>query len=225
MNQTRSIQSMHQQTDKDETKTNVMPKLLRPDDWADSIGSLSMISALIFGFSAAVITNVHEPEDLDGQKEIYFASFVTLLGLAVGLSFIGLAVTSIMYHNVKGFQAYGLTEKGLKDYERKSYVIKNFGYYNIYISWAALVVAIMLYTWVYFHTYIAIIATTLTTIMLIAGILMGAHLANMYAKYSGDQHILHVFNPEHIDDVMHRESASVAPVMSTLGQMKQSNSN
>ena len=185
------------------------PKLMDPSDWADSIGSLSVISALIFGFSAAVLTNVQQPDGISKQKEIYFGAFILLLCIAIGLSFIGLAISSIMYHNVKGFQAYGLVKKGLKEYEQKSYVVKNVGYYFIYISWAALIVSLMMYCWVYFDDWIAITATVLTTIMLVSGILMGAHLANIYAKFSGDENIFHVWNPDQIQKVMHHKSVRI----------------
>ena len=209
-----------------ESKEAKEPKLVKPEDWADSIGSLSVISALIFGFSAAVLTNIHQPQGLSKQKELYFAAFIILLCVAIGLSFIGLAVSSIMYHNVKGFTAYGLEKIGLKEYERKSYLVKNIGYYCIYISWAALIIAIIMYCWVYFDEYISNIITALITIMLTIGILMGGYLANIYASYSGDQTIFNVMNPQRIEQYQHRVSTINVPMteIMTMNQQNKSNS-
>ena len=174
-------------------------ELKRPQEWADSIASHSVISALIFGFSAAVLTNVTAPSHND--KQHYFTAFIILLACSSGLAFIGLAVTSIMYHNIKGFRAYRL-DKALLIYEKKSYLIKNLAYYSIYISWALLIIAIIMYVWAEFDQFVAKICTIITAICLFMGISIGVYLANIYAKFNGDGNILHVLSPERNNEIM-----------------------
>ena len=117
-------------------------KLENPNEWADGIGSLSVISALIFGFSIAVLTSVGNPEKKNTTWT--FGVFVVCLFITTGLSATGLVITSIMYHNIKGFQAYNI-EKALMIYEKKTYFIKNIGNYLIYVSWIILVIAMIFF--------------------------------------------------------------------------------
>ena len=198
---------MHQ-TSKSQSEVNIhhndddqaiFYELKRPNDWADSVGSLSVISALIFGFSAAVLTNVSQPTNT--EKQHYFAAFIILLCCSAGLAFIGLAITSIMYHNIKGFRAYRL-DKELLIYEKKSYMIKNIAYYCIYISWAILIVAIVMYCWVAFDYWIARICSIVTAVFLLIGVLLGIYLANLYASDNGDRNIFHICCPERVEEVM-----------------------